>query len=116
MLDKFQYDGETRAGYAIAEARAREPETVAYVPGAYLTDETLIFASGPAPLRAIPLEGGLPDGPAILVVPRGDPEEFARQLGYARQLAARAGLREVLGEPPPGGGQPTYVAFVRDGP
>lgn len=111
VLDKF-YVGEARAGYAIAGAYRRDPTLAVYVPRPYLTDETLRFASGRAPLRELPPEAAaLPPGPALIVVPNG--EDFTRQLAVAQQVARAAGLRQVAGPPPPGGDTPSYIAFVR---
>lgn len=118
VLGKF-YVGEARAGRAIAAAHEREPRLVAYLPRAtpsLLADETLRFTADGTPLRELPPDGGaLPPGPAMVVVPHGeDQREFERRLAAARRVAEPAGLREVRGEAPPGGGDPTYIAFVRE--
>jgi hypothetical protein len=118
VLGEF-YVGETRAGYAIAAARARDPALIALLPPATLRDrnaaDVLRFAAGDAPLAELPAAGALPAGPLLLVVPRGeDRAAFARDLAAARGVAAAAGLREAAGEAPPGGDEPTYVIFARD--
>ncbi|CAA9545638.1 MAG: hypothetical protein AVDCRST_MAG88-379, partial [uncultured Thermomicrobiales bacterium] len=118
VLGKF-YVGEARAGRAIAAAHEREPRLVAYLPRAtpsLLSDDTLRFTADGTPLRELPPDGSaLPPGPAMVVVPRGeDRQEFERWLAAARRVAEPAGLREVRGEAPPGGGEPAYIAFVRD--
>src|SRR5439155_11076567 len=109
VLEKF-YVGETRAGYAIAAARARDPALVAYVPRAYLDDETLRFAAGQAPLRELPADGTeLPPGPAMVVVPRGaEDQDLAQQLALARRVAAASDLRQAPRPPPPRRRRPPY--------
>lgn len=112
VLDKF-YVSETRAGYAIAAAHARDPLAVAYLPAPYLRDEVLNFVAWQAPLKELPATGPLPPGPAFIVVPRG--ENFDQQLAVARRVAAQSGLVEVPGPAPPGGGPPVFVAFTNVG-
>ena len=117
VLGKFQYVGETRAGLAIRAAHERAPGTVAYLPTVFVGNEVLRFAAGDTPLRELPADAAaLPPGPLLLVVPRGEEQDFDQQVAEARRIALAAGLREVAGERPPGGGALTYVAFVRDGP
>jgi len=118
VLGKFQYVGETRAGLAIHAARERDPATVAYLPGFFLTNgdsyNVLQFTSGGATLRELPNDpGALPAGPLLIVVPRGEEQNFDQQVADARRIATTAGLREVPGEQPPGGGALTYITFVR---
>ena len=118
VLRKFQYVGETRAGLAIRAARERDPATVAYLPPFFLSNgdsyNVLQFTSGGATMREIPNDpSALPSGPLLIVVPRGEEQNFDQQIAAARRIATAAGLREVPGEQPPGGGPVTYVAFVR---
>jgi len=118
VLSKFQYVGETRAGLAIRAARERDPATVAYLPGFFLSNgdayNVLQFTSGGAILREIPNDPGtLPAGPLLIVVPRGEEQNFDQQVADARRVATAAGLREVPGERSPGGGALTYITFVR---
>jgi hypothetical protein len=120
VLGKFQYVGETRAGLAVAAAHDRTPNLVAYVPKVFLTGgsyEVLHFTAGDAPLRELPADpAALPPGPLMLLVIRSEELDFNQQLDTARRFAAAAGLREIGGVSPPGGGAPVYVAFVRDVP
>jgi 4-amino-4-deoxy-L-arabinose transferase-like glycosyltransferase len=118
VIRKFQYAGETRAGLAIRAARERDPAVVAYLPNFFLANgdsyNVLRFTSGEATLRELPNDpGALPAGPLLIVVPRGEEQDFERQVADARRIAAAAGLREVPGERAPGGGALTYVTFVR---
>jgi 4-amino-4-deoxy-L-arabinose transferase-like glycosyltransferase len=114
VLGKFQYVGETRAGLAIRAAREAEPTIVAYVPGQFLSVEALQFTAWGMPLRELPADpGALPQGPLIVVVPRGEERDFDKDVAEVRRVAVAAGLREVEGERTPGGAEVTYVAFVR---
>lgn len=118
VLSKFQYVGETRAGLAIRAAHERDPAVVAYLPNFFLSNgdayNILQFTSGGAALRELPNDpGALPVGPLLIVIPRGEEQDFDQQVADARRIAAAAGLREVPGEQPPGGGALTYVTFVR---
>lgn len=120
VLGKFQYVGETRAGLAVAAAHERTPNVVAYVPRAFLTGgsyEVLRFTAGDTPLRELPADpAALPPGPLLILVIRSEEMDFDEQLATARRFAAAAGLRELGGVSPPGGGAPVYVAFGRDVP
>jgi 4-amino-4-deoxy-L-arabinose transferase-like glycosyltransferase len=120
VLGKFQYVGETRAGLAVAAAHEETPQLVAYVPGVFLgggSYEVLRFAAGDAPLRELPADpAALPPGPLLLLVIRSEERDFDEQLAAARRFAAAAGLRELGGVSPPGGGAPVYVVFGRDVP
>jgi 4-amino-4-deoxy-L-arabinose transferase-like glycosyltransferase len=118
VLSKFQYVGETRAGLAIRAARERDPALVAYLPSFFLSNgdtyNILQFTSGGATMREIPSDpGALPAGPLLIVVPRGEEQNFDQQVADARRIATAAGLHEVPGEQPPGGGALTYITFVR---
>lgn len=118
VLSKFQYVGETRAGLAIRAAHERDPALVAYLPPFFLSNgdayDVLRFTSGDTPLRELPNEASaLPAGPLLIVVPRGEEQDFDKQVADARRIATAAGLREVPGTEPPGGGPLTYVTFVR---
>ncbi len=118
VVRKFQYAGETRAGLAIRAAHERDPATVAYLPSFFLANgdayNVLQFTSGGATLRELPSDpGALPAGPLLIVVPRGEEQNFEQQVADARRIATVAGLHEVPGEQPPGGGALTYVTFVR---
>ena len=59
---------------------------------------------------------GVAAGPVLIVVPRAEGQDFAQQTAAARRLAAAAGLHEIPGDRPPGGGDPVFVAFARDVP
>ena len=114
VLGKFQYVGETRAGLAIRAAREREPGLVAYVPSPFLSVEALQFTAWGTPLRELPNDPtALSPGPLLIIVPRGEERDFAKDVADARRVATAAGLREVPGERTPGGAEITYVAFVR---
>ncbi len=117
VLNKFQYVGETRAGLAVAAARARTPALVTYVPRPFAGSEVLRFASADAPIHELPTDpAALPPGPLMVLVIRSEDLDFDQQLATARHLAAAVGLRELGGVSPPGGGAPVYIAFARDLP
>lgn len=136
VLGKFQYVGETRAGLAISAEHARAPALVTYLPRAFVGSEVLRFTAGGAPLQELPADAAaLSSGPIMIVVPRGEDQDFLQQVAEARRIAAAAGLREVIGDPVPAYcpnpldrascdvSSPagslvgiTFVAFVRDAP
>ncbi len=121
VLGKFQYVGETRAGLAIRAERERTPTLTTYLSGFFLANGdaygVLRFTSGDATLRELPSDAAaLPPGPLLIVVPRAEEQNFDQEVATARRIAAAAGLREVPGERPPGGGNLTYIMFVRDLP
>jgi 4-amino-4-deoxy-L-arabinose transferase-like glycosyltransferase len=117
VISKFQYAGETRAGLLIATTHARAPNLATYVPQPFTGDEVLIFMANGAPVASLPDNpAALPPGPVLIVVPRAEGQDFAQQTAAARRLAAAAGLHEIPGDRPPGGGGPVFVAFARDLP
>jgi hypothetical protein len=117
VISKFQYAGETRAGLLIATTHARTPNLATYVPKPFTSDEVLVFMADGAPVAALPNDpAALPAGPVLIVVPRAEGQDFAQQTAAARRLAAAAGLHEIPGDRPPGGGDPFFVAFARDVP